>query len=89
MGRRMTFDIKQLTEPTEVIVTINGQTASKRTRNRVREHGDKFIAIPNKNRDNQILLKGINDKGWNGWLPLNEIKIFIAPSCEHPTTAIE
>lgn len=71
----MIFDIKQLTEPTEVIVTINGQTASKRTRNRVREHGDRYIAIPNNNRNGQVLLTGLSKPRWNGWLPLDEIHI--------------
>ncbi len=71
----MIFDIKQLTEPTEVIVTINGQTASRRTRNRVREHGDRYIAFPNNNRNGQVLLTGLSKPQWNGWLPLNEIHI--------------
>lgn len=58
----------------EVFISINGQTASKRTRNRVREHGPEFFLFENSNRVNQILLKSINNK-WFGWLPLNEIKI--------------
>jgi hypothetical protein len=68
----MTAPDPQITE--EVFITINGQTASKRTRNRVKEHGPEFFMIPNPNRVNQVLLKSINNK-WFGWLPLDEIKI--------------
>jgi hypothetical protein len=73
------MNLTEITEPTEVLVTINGATASKRTRNRVRENGPRFLFIPNSNRAEQILLKGVDGKGWNGWLPLREIKVFPAP----------
>jgi len=73
------MNLTEITEPTEVLVTINGATASKRTRNRVRENGPRFLFVPNNNRAEQILLKGVDGKGWNGWLPLREIKVFPAP----------
>jgi len=78
------MNLSDITEPTEVLVTINGATASKRTRNRVKEHGPRFMYVPNKNRADQILLKGVDGKGWNGWLPLWEIKVLRAPSESTP-----
>jgi hypothetical protein len=53
---------------------INGQTASKRTRNRIKEAGPDFIFEDNPNRPNSILVKSITT-GWFGWLPKNEIVI--------------
>ena len=73
------MNLDEVTEPTEVIVTINGATASKRTRNRVKENGPRFLFVPNNNRAEQILLKGVDGKDWNGWLPLREIKISPVP----------
>jgi hypothetical protein len=78
------MNLDEVTEPTEVLVVINGATASKRTRNRVREHGPRFVYVPNKNRADQILLKGVDGKGWNGWLPLWEIKVHRVPSESTP-----
>ena len=54
-----------------VTIKINGQTASKRTRNRIKENGPDFEL---KDRNNQTLLKSING-GWFGWLPDNEFVI--------------
>ena len=73
------MNLEEITEPTEILVTINGATASKRTRNRVRENGPRFVFVPNNNRADQILLKGVDGKGWNGWLPVREIKVHRAP----------
>ena len=73
------MNLSDLTEPTEILITINGATASKRTRNRVRENGPRFVFIPNNNRPDHILLKGVDGKGWNGWLPVREVKTFLAP----------
>jgi hypothetical protein len=73
------MNLSDITEPTEILVSINGATASKRTRNRVKEHGPRFVYVPNKNRADQILLKGVDGKGWNGWLPLWEIKVSRVP----------
>lgn len=59
-----------------MIVTIktNGQTASKRTRNRIKENGPEFEIIANTNRKNETLLRSINSR-WLGWLPNNEFII--------------
>lgn len=50
---------------------INGQTASKRTRNRIREHGPRFIIVDNPNRPGSTLVQSVTGK-WIGWLPNNE-----------------
>lgn len=73
------MNVADLTEPTELLVTINGATASKRTRKIVRGHGPRFIFVPNNSREGSILLRGVDGKGWNGWLPVREIKAFVAP----------
>lgn len=57
-----------------VTIKINGQTASKRTRNRIKENGPDFELKDSSNRNNQTLLKSING-GWFGWLPDNEFVI--------------
>lgn len=58
------------------ILTIkkNGQTASRRTRNRINETGPDFELIENSNRPGSILLRSLKTN-WFGWLPLNEIII--------------
>jgi len=57
-----------------VTIKINGQTASLRTRRRVREGGPSFLLV-NENADTkEVLVKGLGS-GWSGWLPINEIKI--------------
>jgi len=60
----------------EVLITINGQTASKRTRNRVREHGPQFLLSPNTSphQPDSVLIFSCVTK-WSGWIPKNEIKI--------------
>jgi len=59
-----------------IILTIkkNGQTASRRTRNRINEAGPDFEFIENSNRPESILLKSLKTN-WFGWLPKNEIII--------------
>ena len=57
-----------------VTIKINGQLASKRTRNRIKENGPDFELKDNSNRKDQTLLKSING-GWFGWLPNNEFLI--------------
>jgi len=58
------------------ILTIkkNGQTASRRTRNRINETGPDFELIENSNRPGSILLRSLKTN-WFGWLPLNQIII--------------
>jgi hypothetical protein len=53
--------------------------ASRRTRNRIREHGPSFRAIKSGNcqglGDGLHLLVRAED-GWSGWLPWNEVNNF-------------
>lgn len=60
----------------EVLVTINGQTASLRTRQLIRSQGSRFIVMRegDENRKGQILLSSVAGK-WSGWLPIKEIRI--------------
>ena len=53
--------------------------ASRRTRNRIREHGPSFRAIKSGNcqdlgDDLHLLVRSEN--GWLGWLPWNEVNNF-------------
>jgi hypothetical protein len=73
------MNLADLTEPTDILVTINGATASKRTRKIVRGHGPRFTFVPNTTRENHILLRRADGTGWNGWLPVREVKTFPAP----------
>lgn len=61
-----------------VVVAINPQSASKRTRNRVKEGGPDFTFVKrgtdNTFRSDSVLLRSPKT-GWFGWLPLGEIKI--------------
>lgn len=61
-----------------VLVKIDGQNASGRTRTRVKQNGPEFELIePNNSksvRSNQSLLKSTRTN-WLGWLPNDEIKI--------------
>lgn len=56
----------------EILVTINGQTASKRTRTNVRKSGPRFVF--HKQDNDRILVSSIG-RGFSGWLPAKEIKI--------------
>ena len=60
-----------------VLIKINGQTASKRTRNRVREAGPQFLLVKKAHFDrfNTECALVRSPKGFFGWLPLNEIII--------------
>lgn len=60
-----------------VLIKINGQTASKRTRNRVREAGPQFFLVKKDyfDRFNTECALVRSPKGFFGWLPLNEIII--------------
>ena len=59
-------------------VAINPHSASKRTRNRVKEAGPAFtlvkVGMPASIREDAVLLRSITT-GWFGWLPAGEIKI--------------
>lgn len=63
-------------EGDELLVVINGQTASVRTRRLLRQHGPRFILVRrgDEQRPNQVLLRSLLD-GWAGWLPEREIKM--------------
>lgn len=52
---------------------INPNTASKRTRNRVKESGPEFELFKNDARSGEVLLRS-RKTGWFGWLPLREIE---------------
>jgi hypothetical protein len=63
-----------------IVVKTNGQTASKRTRNRVKENGPLFtfvkadiIHTTDAGR-HCVLLRSTTTK-WLGWLPVNEIVV--------------
>jgi len=58
----------------EVLVTINGQTAGKRTRSRVRESGPRFLLCAESEDGKRLLFKSIG-RGFNGWLPRSEIRV--------------
>ena len=61
-----------------VVVKINGQTSSLRTRNRVKQNGPLFVLIndstKNSKRVDQVLLQSITTN-WFGWLKTSEIII--------------
>ena len=60
------------------IVKINGQSASLRTRRRIKENGPLFDVresnIRNSTRNGEVLLFSQSTK-WCGWIPENEIFI--------------
>ena len=60
----------------EVLVTINGQTASLRTRKLTRSQGPRFIVVREGegDRKGQLLLSSAISN-WTGRLPLREIRI--------------
>lgn len=61
-----------------VVVKINGQTSSLRTRSRVKQNGPLFVLIndstKNSKRLDQVLLQSIATN-WLGWLKTSEIII--------------
>jgi len=63
------------TEPTQVHITTNGQTASVRTRRIVKRHGPEFLQMPKFAKSGHIFVTGTNGTGWSGWLPLREIRV--------------
>ena len=63
-----------------IVVKTNGQTASKRTRNRVKENGPRFtfvkagiIHVTEAGR-HCVLLRAA-ETAWVGWLPVDEIVV--------------
>ena len=62
------------------VVKINGQTASGRTRNRIKNHGPVFevreSTVKNSTRNGEVLLFSQKSK-WCGWIPEREIFISI------------
>lgn len=61
-----------------VVVAINHNAATKRTRNRVKEGGPNFEFFENTNRPDSILLRSPKT-GWFGWLPKSEIVWELVP----------
>lgn len=64
-----------------VAVRINGQSASKRTRSRVKENGPLFEIVKmgaerQKMRTSAVLLQS-KTTNWLGWLPTKEIVVSI------------
>ena len=64
-----------------VLVKTNGQTASKRTRNRVKENGPEFTfiragtpSLPSIGSGPAVLLESQRTR-WMGWLPAGEISV--------------
>lgn len=59
-------------------VKINGQTASGRTRTRIKQNGPEFeireTNIRNSTRNGEVLLFSVRTK-WCGWIPEREIFI--------------
>ena len=66
-------------QPITLHITPNPQTATQRTRNRIKEHGPHFTHTPNNNKPNHTLLTGLHKPHWTGWLPTNEIHITQPP----------
>ena len=69
-----------LEQPITVYITPNPNTATQRTRNRIREHGPRFIHTPNNNKPDHILLTGLQEPHWQGWLAVGEIRITQPPT---------
>ena len=66
----------EIPDDSEVLVTINGQTASVRTRRLLRTHGPRFVLVRHgdEERPKQLLLRSVLGK-WTGWLPEREVKV--------------
>jgi hypothetical protein len=72
----MTFNSFKNNQEKTVLVTLNGATASKRTKNKIRNNGPRFIqAFPKVNRPGEVFLKSFLVNGWTGWVPEKEIII--------------
>lgn len=69
------MNLTTITEPTQVRIATNGQTASVRTRRRVKQNGPDFLVLPKFAKSGHIFVTGLDGNGWSGWLPLREIKI--------------
>jgi hypothetical protein len=76
----MESEMIELKADDQIVVKTNGQTASKRTRNRVKENGPLFtfvkadiIHTTDAGR-HCVLLRSTTTK-WLGWLPVNEIVV--------------
>jgi hypothetical protein len=63
-------------EGDELLVVINGQTASVRTRRLLRQHGPRFVLVKygTDKRAKQLLFSSLLGK-WTGWLPEREVTI--------------
>lgn len=76
----MDSEMIELRENDVIVVKTNGQTASKRTRNRVKENGPVFtfvkIGVIHMTEAGRAcaLLRSTTTK-WVGWLPVSEIVI--------------
>lgn len=68
--------MSSIPDGSEVLVTINGQTASLRTRKLTRSQGPRFVLVRQEDdsRKGQVLLSSLAGK-WVGWLPKKEIII--------------
>ena len=66
-----------------IVVKINGQTASKRTRNRVKENGPTFVVtkidsvslFPHIGQHVNAVLVSSTTTNWTGWFPAEEIVV--------------
>ena len=65
-----------LDDAQQVLITINGQTASKRTRNRIRDHGPRFLLTSNTSphQPDSVHIFSCSSK-WSGWIAKREIII--------------
>lgn len=68
--------MSEILDGSEVLVTINGQTASLRTRKLTRSQGPRFVLVRQgeDKRKGEVLLSSLTSK-WTGWLPTKEILI--------------
>ena len=67
-------------QPITLHITPNPNTATQRTRNRIKEHGPHFTHTPNNNKPDHILLTGLQEPHWRGWLAIAEIHITQPPT---------
>ena len=76
----MDSEMIELRENDVIVVKTNGQTASKRTRNRVKENGPGFTfvradIIHATGAGKHCVLLRATATAWMGWLPVDEIVI--------------